>query len=265
MGIVGATSSAESTGHRCPVVPGPAGPGARSGEPLVPGRAPAGHMAGAAGHPAGAPGRVPGPPGRWPAGHPAGHGRVPGRASGYPAGYPAGHPGVRGAGKLLWVGGSFAGGRVGFLGAGAARLAGGPVGAGDIPFEESKRQTDKIMQCRDVRALAEIVAELGWRFSHVNVNTAWLMLARLRPGEEDGVVAAALQTCTPKVLGEMDGRQLANLLHSAATLHDSGRPRADDELVEKMASRSLEVLRTQPKSFNEQAVANLMWALAKLG
>ncbi|KAJ1478587.1 hypothetical protein T484DRAFT_1817030 [Baffinella frigidus] len=90
-------------------------------------------------------------------------------------------------------------------------------------------------------------------------------MEQLSPGKEDEELAVALQTLTRQVLGEMTGRQLANTLHSTATLHVAGRARADDELVQQLASRSLEVLRTQPGSFNSQGVANTMWALGKLG
>ncbi|KAJ1491498.1 hypothetical protein T484DRAFT_1774413, partial [Baffinella frigidus] len=160
--------------------------------------------------------------------------------------------GLRGVGKLL-------------RGDAAARRGVGAVGAGAISFEEAKRRNDEIKRCRGVRALAEIVSAYGGRFTHVNVNTAWLKMAELPPGKGDRELAAALQQYTKKLLGKMGGRQLPNLLHSAATLHVSGRPRADNELVQKLASSSQNVLRMNPSSFNSQGVANLMWALGKLG
>ncbi|KAJ1478584.1 hypothetical protein T484DRAFT_1817026, partial [Baffinella frigidus] len=168
-------------------------------------------------------------------------------------------PGVRGVGMLLLRNDVYvAAGRSGWA-------VGVALGAGAISFAESKRQTDMIKSCRNVGQLAEIVSEYVERFSHVNVNTAWLSMARLPAGTQDKELSVALQNCTRKLLGKMEGRHLANLLHSAATLHVAGRARADDELVQQLASRSLEVLRTQPGSFDSQGVAITMWALGKLG
>jgi len=151
----------------------------------------------------------------------------------------------------------------------AARQSGWTVGvalgAGAITLDESKRQTEKIQRCRSVRELAEFVTEYGGRFSHVNLNAAWMIMARLPPGDEDGVLAAALQPLTRKLLGKMVARQVANTLHSTATLHTAGRPRAGAEVVQQLASRSLEVLRSTLKvPFDAQNIANTMWALGKL-
>ena len=102
-------------------------------------------------------------------------------------------------------------------------VVGAGVGGGAVSSEATTRQTayqlnDGIKRCKKLQMLAELVAENGESFNHVNVVVAWQTMARLPPGKEDKELTAALQDSTRKLMGKMCAHQLANALHVAGSV-----------------------------------------------
>ena len=98
----------------------------------------------------------------------------------------------------------------------------------------SGKLTNLIKQCGDVGQLQGLVEEHGESFDHIHVSAAWVTLRKMRRvggrGDEE-VLLQQLQDVTGRTLQEMGARQVANVVHSMATLHASGRMVVDDALV----------------------------------
>ncbi|KAJ1472597.1 hypothetical protein T484DRAFT_1839704, partial [Baffinella frigidus] len=100
--------------------------------------------------------------------------------------------------------------------------------------------TNAIKDCRALGELARILRAQRVSLDHIHVSAAWVCLARMatgRGGGEVGGVVAALQDRTRDVLGQINGRGVANVLHSMSKLHQKGE-RADRGLLEAMQRRA---------------------------
>jgi len=116
---------------------------------------------------------------------------------------------------------------------------------------------------RDAEGSMELLEDLRQSFDFIPVSAAWMSLAGMRGvgGRvvTDGEVFELLQVVTGEQMEEMGAREVANILHSMATLHERGMV-ADDELVGKLMARALAVA----ADFNPQDVGYLLWALATM-
>ena len=125
------------------------------------------------------------------------------------------------------------------------------------------RITNAIQSCRALGELARILQEQSRDLDHIHVSAAWVCLARIGAGRGAGDVTeifAALHDQTWDVLGQMEARNTASVMHSISKLHQMGE-RADRGLLEAMQNRATA---TAGES-NPQDVANLLWGLATMG
>ena len=124
--------------------------------------------------------------------------------------------------------------------------------------------TSLIKQCGDVGTLQGLVEEQREMFNHIHVSAAWVALRRMENvggrGEEEALLQQ-LQDLTGPTVQEMGERQVANVIHSMATLHESGRMIVDDALAGKLLDRA----KATAGDFEPQGVANLLWALSTMG
>ncbi|KAJ1484789.1 hypothetical protein T484DRAFT_1795995 [Baffinella frigidus] len=129
---------------------------------------------------------------------------------------------------------------------------------------DARQVTGLITGCREAGVLARILHEQRGVLNHSNVSAAWVCMARIgnrgRDGGEVREVVAAIQNETRGVLNQMDGRQIANTIHSIARLHLRG-VRADPELLAAIQRRAA----ATSGGFKPQDVANVLWALETMG
>ncbi|KAJ1488554.1 hypothetical protein T484DRAFT_1782771 [Baffinella frigidus] len=155
------------------------------------------------------------------------------------------------------------GGRGGYRGRGGgipAKGEGGPLDARQI--------TGVIKNCREVGELGRILQDHKGSLNQIHVSAAWVCLARIGRGGGGGearTVLTALQHATRDVLDQMGAREIANVHHSMARLHDSRRMLAPNYeralLLEAMQRRAT----ATAGEFIPQAVSNVLWALATMG
>ena len=96
-----------------------------------------------------------------------------------------------------------------------------------------------IEELGDLEDLARILQEQRGVLDHIDVGAAWACLARVESGHSErevGEIVAALQDMTRISLGQMDGREIAKVMHSMAQLHEA---RWVDEKVEGSPDRGL--------------------------
>ncbi|KAJ1474739.1 hypothetical protein T484DRAFT_1831139, partial [Baffinella frigidus] len=130
--------------------------------------------------------------------------------------------------------------------------------------EPKKRQlTGAIKSCKALGKLAQILQKQREVLDHIHVSAAWGCLVRIGRGRGAGEVrdvVAVLQDRTRDVLEKMDGRGIANVMHSISKLHPMWVP-GDRGLLEAMQMRAM----ATAGEFKPQEVANLLWALATMG
>jgi hypothetical protein len=110
-------------------------------------------------------------------------------------------------------------------------------------------------------------------FIYIHVYPAWDTLAKMkirkrpdagRSGDDEEVVLQRLlqrlRGLTLETVPEMGARDVANVVHRLAKLHESGRMAVDGELVGLLQARA----RERAGAFKPRWVANLVWGLAKM-
>ena len=140
---------------------------------------------------------------------------------------------------------------------------GGSRGRKTTSENNARRLTGNIKNCRTLRDLSQILHEQRGALNHIHVSAAWVQLARIRSGRRGGEVndaVAALQDRTIDVLGQAGGREIANVMHSMAKLHEIG-VRPDRGLLEAMQRRAM----ATAGEFKPQEAAIMLWALASMG
>jgi hypothetical protein len=125
-----------------------------------------------------------------------------------------------------------AGSRGGSTGGGGpdGRLGGGGHGSAHSREIHPGKLTNLIKQCGDAGRLQGLVEEHGGSFDHIHVSAAWVTL-KMRSVGERGALLQQLQDVTWQTVQAMGAREVANVVHSMATLHGSGRMVLDDELA----------------------------------
>jgi hypothetical protein len=124
--------------------------------------------------------------------------------------------------------------------------------------------TKEIMACTDARGLLALVKKDGLSFNAVQVVAAWGNVAKIPSagaGGDEGAVLQLLQDLTRKKMQELRAREVANVAHTIAMLHESGRMGVHNELVGELQARAI----ATAGSFKPMGVARLMWALEKMG
>jgi len=135
---------------------------------------------------------------------------------------------------------------------------------GRVGPQENDWSTAEIMRCTDARGLLELVQQHGQSFKSIHVSAAWGQLSTMQSaggGGDEGVVLQQLQVLTRAKMLEMGARGVANVVHSMARLHGSGRLSVDDDLVGELQARA----KARAGDFKPQDVSGLMLALAKMG
>ncbi|KAJ1487970.1 hypothetical protein T484DRAFT_1940176 [Baffinella frigidus] len=140
-------------------------------------------------------------------------------------------------------------------------FSGGGGGRGIHPGE----LTTLIKGCRDAAGLLKLVEEHGKSFNFIHVGAAWGRLAKMRDAGgtrvAEGEVIKRLELLTGATVQEMGAWGVSNIIHSMATVSESGRMAADDELTGTLLARA----EATAAGFNSHDISNVLWALATMG
>ncbi|KAJ1463710.1 hypothetical protein T484DRAFT_1873424, partial [Baffinella frigidus] len=125
---------------------------------------------------------------------------------------------------------------------------------GFIPWNggqpNARQITGVIKNCGGLRELTRILHEHSGALDHIHVSAAWVCLARIGAGRGAGDLRESLsklQDRTWDVLKQMDGRGIANGMHSMAKLQ-KGKGGEGNGLLEAMQRRATATAR----EFNPQ-------------
>jgi hypothetical protein len=123
--------------------------------------------------------------------------------------------------------------------------------------------TVRIKECKNSGDFLQLLSQQGAAFDHIHVSAAWSKFKSMHRGGDRGTrieVVRTLQELTESQMPKMDGRGVSNILHAIAKAKaaDTGSMK---QLVNKLMAKATPV----SQSFDPQAVANTVWALATMG
>ena len=123
--------------------------------------------------------------------------------------------------------------------------------------------TVRIKECKNSGDLNQLLSQQGAAFDHIHVSAAWSKFKSMHRGGDRGTrieVVRTLQELTESQMPKMDVRGVSNILHAIAKAKaaDTGSMK---QLVNKLMAKATPV----SQSFDPQAVANTVWALATMG
>ena len=123
--------------------------------------------------------------------------------------------------------------------------------------------TVRIKECKNSGDFLQLLSQQGAAFDHIHVSAAWSKFKSMQRGADRGTrieVVRTLQALTESQMPKMDGRGVSNILHAIAKAKaaDTGSMK---QLVNKLMAKATPV----SQSFDPQAVANTVWALATMG
>ena len=123
--------------------------------------------------------------------------------------------------------------------------------------------TVRIKDCKNSGDLHELLSQQGATFDHIHVSAAWSKFKSMQRRGDRGTrieVVRTLQELTESQMPNMNGRAVANILHAIAKAKAADTA-SMKQLVQTLMAKATTVL----QSFDPQAVANTVWALATMG
>jgi nicotinamidase-related amidase len=142
-------------------------------------------------------------------------------------------------------------------------ILGGVRTLSDSNRTRPQQLTIDIKESKNTQDLNQLLLQQKATVNHIHVSAAWSKFKTMRRGGDRRTrigLLLVLQELTESQMQNMDGRQVANILH-AITKGKAAGTASIKQLVQKLMAKAT----TVSQSFEPQHVANTVWALATMG